>query len=276
MQGHQIAAGLILDGFSYQNVCGMKIFLSFLVLVFLFACGNRRDENQYDTNAAEVVDNPGDLKRGDAETNEQAAADSPAKTRHPSGNKAHPTDKELHGEKSAIANSFATKAAEASEGEVALSEMAAQKTKSQKIIAFAKMMMKDHGTANKELKGLANQKGIELPEECLSCEANYKILHDLNTEEFDQQYAKQMVQDHEKAVALFTTASQNERDPDLKKWASEKLPVLKHHLAMAKELAQEQGVSAKKQDVTPSPKKEKAPHKKNAAGKKRDRKTVRS
>jgi putative membrane protein len=258
----------------------MKVFLSFLALVFLFGCTYHRDENQYDTNAAEIVDNPGDLKRGDAQTNEQAAANSPTKTRHPAGNKSHPSDNELHGDaKDKVSNSFATKAAEASEGEVALSEMAAQKTRSQKIIDFAKMMMKEHTAANNELKALASRKGLELPAECLSCEANYKTLHDLSTDAFDQQYARQMVTDHEKAVALFTTASQNERDPDLKKWATEKLPVLKHHLAMAKELAQEQGVSAKKSDVThkknTTPKKEKAP-KKATSGKKHDRKTVRS
>jgi putative membrane protein len=228
----------------------MRVFLSFLVLIFLFACGRHRDENQYDTNAAEVVDNPGDLKRGDAETNEQAAANSPTKTRHAS-DIVHPSDKQLEREKTKLPDSFAAKAADASEGEVALGEMAAQKTHRQEIIAFAKMMMKDHKAANEELRSLANEKGIELPAQCLPCEATYKILHDLPTADFEREYAKQMVTDHEKAVELFTKASQEEKDPDLKKWAAGKLPVLKHHLAMAKELAKEEHVSTKKPNAAP-------------------------
>lgn len=245
--------------------------MSFLALIFLFACGgNHRDEYQYDTNAAEAVDNPADLKRGDAETNEQAAADSPTKPGHPS-HIAHPSDSQLKGERSKVPNTFATKAANASDGEVALSEMAAQKTHSQKFVSFAKMMMKDHKAAGNELRTLAKEKGIEVPDECLSCEANYKTLHDLPTADFERAYAKQMVTDHQKAVDLFTKASKEERDPDLKKWAAEKLPVLKHHLAMAKELAKEEHVSAQKRDATP-----RKGEKKIKTGKKRDRKTVRS
>jgi putative membrane protein len=246
----------------------MKLLLPFLALIFLFSCGRNRDENQYDTNPAEVADNPADLKRGDAETNEQAAKAAPNRTGFASKT-IHPTDKQLKGEKTKISNSFASKAADASEGEVALGEMAAQKTHSQKIIDFAKMMMKDHKAANDELRTLGKEKGIELPSECLSCEANYKELHDLPTADFERKYAEQMVVDHQKAVDLFTKASQEEKDPDLKKWAAEKLPVLKHHLAMAKELAKEEGVSARKQKPNAAPKK-------SSAGKKRDRKTVRS
>lgn len=237
----------------------MKLLLPFLALIFLLGCTRHRDENQYDTNPAEVADDPGDLKRGDAQTNEQAAANSPNKTRHPS-EIIHPTDKQLRGEKAKVPNSFAAKAAEASEGEVALGEMAAQKTHRQKIIDFAKMMMKDHQAANDELKRLANEKGIELPAQCLSCEATYKDLHDLPTADFERKYAEQMVADHQKAVDLFTKASKEEKDPDLKKWAAEKLPVLKHHLAMAKELAKDEGVSAKKHKPTSKPTKRKTVH----------------
>jgi putative membrane protein len=234
----------------------IKLFLPFLALIFLFACGGHRDENQYDTNAAEMAENPGDVKRHSAETNEAAAKRSPAENIDPL--KAHPGEKEIKGEKKEIKSSFALKASEANQGEVSLGEMAIAKTKNKNIGAFATMMIKDHRTANGELMELAKEKGIDLPTACLPCEADYKNLHDMNTEEFEQQYAKKMVDDHEKAVKLFTEASQNETDPDLKKWASEKVPTLKHHLAMAKQLAKEENVSAKKKE------------------KKRDRKTARS
>ncbi|MEI9918473.1 MAG: DUF4142 domain-containing protein [Bacteroidota bacterium] len=188
----------------------MKLSLSFLALTFLFACGGHRAENQFDTNSAEIVDKS---QKADPKESEHHAAANPG-----------------------VMNSFATKAAEAGQGEVKLGEMAMEKTNSKKTEAFAKMMVKDHRTAGEELKELAEQKGIKLPSECVSCEATYRSLHNLSTEEFEREYAKKMVADHEQAVELFTNASQHEEDPDLKKWAAEKLPTLKHHLAMAKQL----------------------------------------
>ena len=46
-----------------------------------------------------------------------------------------------------------------------------------------------------------------------------------------------MVDDHEKDVEEFRKASQDLKDPDLRAWANKTLPVLEHHLAMAKDIA---------------------------------------
>ena len=55
--------------------------------------------------------------------------------------------------------------------------------------------------------------------------------------EFDGAYAEAMVRDHKETVALFERAAAEAKDADLKKWAESKLPVLRHHLTMAQDLA---------------------------------------
>jgi putative membrane protein len=52
-----------------------------------------------------------------------------------------------------------------------------------------------------------------------------------------------MVEDHEKAVTLFSQQAQQGKESDLKAFAAETLPILQEHLNMAKQLAQKQEVS---------------------------------
>jgi putative membrane protein len=43
-----------------------------------------------------------------------------------------------------------------------------------------------------------------------------------------------MVKDHEKDVKEFEKAAKDAKDPDVKTWATNTLPTLKHHLDMAR------------------------------------------
>jgi putative membrane protein len=61
-------------------------------------------------------------------------------------------------------------------------------------------------------------------------------LKGLKGADFDAEYIRIMVADHEKAVALFQAQSQNGSDPDLKAWATQTLPKLQAHLQAAKGL----------------------------------------
>jgi len=45
-----------------------------------------------------------------------------------------------------------------------------------------------------------------------------------------------MVKDHKDVVEMFKKAQENSKDPELKAWASEKLPTLEHHLSMAERM----------------------------------------
>jgi putative membrane protein len=130
---------------------------------------------------------------------------------------------------------FLTKAAEGGIAEVNLGQLAASKATSDDVKTFGNQMVSDHGKANDELKNLAQQKNVVLPtgpgKE--GEDANGK-LSGKSGKDFDKAYMDDMVKDHEKDIKEFEKASKNAKDPDVKTWATNTLPTLKHHLDMAK------------------------------------------
>jgi putative membrane protein len=133
---------------------------------------------------------------------------------------------------------FAMNASEAGLTEVALGKLAEQKAASKNVKDFGQMMVADHGKANEELKALAKRKGIILPTECTKCQEKISELDQLKGKDFDKKYIEMMVTGHKEVIAKFTTESSQGEDSDLKKWASDKLPTIKHHLTAAEGLKQ--------------------------------------
>jgi predicted outer membrane protein len=60
---------------------------------------------------------------------------------------------------------FAEKAAEGGFMEVQLGELAQQQAKDEQVVQFGQRMVQDHGQANEKLMAIAEQKGIQLPQE---------------------------------------------------------------------------------------------------------------
>lgn len=132
---------------------------------------------------------------------------------------------------------FASKAGMTGLAEVQMGNLALANASNEAVKQFAQRMVTDHGKGNEELQVLATAKGLALPTE-LAAEhkAGLDHLTSLSGAEFDKAYMDHLVQDHEKAVADFTTASQTALDGELKGWASKTLPTLQEHLAMAKDI----------------------------------------
>jgi putative membrane protein len=49
--------------------------------------------------------------------------------------------------------------------EVQFGELAQEQAKDEQVVQFGQCMVQDHGQANEKLKAIAEQKGIELPQE---------------------------------------------------------------------------------------------------------------
>jgi putative membrane protein len=92
---------------------------------------------------------------------------------------------------------------------------------------------------------VAIAKHVTLPSALTSEQKDTKDkLAKLNGSAFDRAYADAMVTDHQKAVALFTSASQS-ADADVKAFAGTTLPVLKQHLQHAEDLQKSVGGAAR-------------------------------
>ena len=118
--------------------------------------------------------------------------------------------------------------------EVELGHRAIQTGQSDTVKQFGQRMVDDHSKANAELMTVATGKGITLPTEIdAKHRAAIAKMARLSGADFDRAYAKDMLSDHNKDVALFKKQAESGTDPDLKAFAAKTLPTLQEHQQMA-------------------------------------------
>jgi putative membrane protein len=66
------------------------------------------------------------------------------------------------------------------------------------------------------------------------CQKTYDELAAKTGTEFDEAFAERIVKEHKDDIDHFKKEADKGNDPDLKAWASEKVPTLEHHLDVAK------------------------------------------
>jgi putative membrane protein len=132
---------------------------------------------------------------------------------------------------------FVMQAGQLSMMEVELGRLAVQRGSSAGVKQYGQEMVEDHTRANQELMQLAMQKKVELPTE-MSTQNTALIdrLSKLSGTSFDTAYKQAMIDSHNQAIALFQAQSQQGQDPQLKAWATQKLPKLQAHLEMVNQM----------------------------------------
>jgi putative membrane protein len=121
--------------------------------------------------------------------------------------------------------------------EVELGKVAAKAAKRAEVKAFAEMMVTDHAKVKEELKKAAESAGLPVPE--MMGDERQKTLDRFakyTGKDFDRDYATEMIAQHEKDVALFTTATKAAKHPAVKDFAKKTLPTIQAHLEAAKKL----------------------------------------
>jgi putative membrane protein len=127
---------------------------------------------------------------------------------------------------------FAQNVAKASMGEVEISRVAAERSSNPRVREFAEQMIKDHSQLNDELATLAANRGITLPAKDNVADKWMKQ----NAKDFDRDYLKRMVADHEDAVKLFQKQATEGENAELVAFARKHLEAIQHHLEQAKDL----------------------------------------
>ncbi|MGI0485074.1 DUF4142 domain-containing protein [Pantanalinema rosaneae CENA516] len=148
------------------------------------------------------------------------------------------TDAQTRNTLSALDQQFANQAAEAGLAEVELGQLAVQRAGSSEVREYAQEMVQEHTQANDELKQLATQKGITLPQTLNQQHQTAKTnLSNLSGAAFDRAYMDLMRQDHAKVVSLFQQQASQGQDPELRNWAAKTLPTLQEHAQEAQSIA---------------------------------------
>lgn len=188
----------------------------FLALPFVFACNNGSNDSVQKADSANESksDTSTSMNTTDTTTNRMST-------------ETMSVDKST--------SEFMTKVADVGMTEVKLGQMAQDKGMSQRVKDFGAMMVKDHTAAGDELKSMARQKNVTLPETMSN--DHQKKADDLNKKtgkDFDKAYIRAMVDGHQSAVNDFEKASKDTKDADVKAWVDKTLPTLKMHLDSAK------------------------------------------
>lgn len=132
---------------------------------------------------------------------------------------------------------FVNDAAEGGMLEVALGKIAATRAITPSVKNFASMMQVDHGQADAKLQMMAKREGIE-PPQALDPD-HQKMVDDLAKLqgcEFETQYVKMMLKDHEADVAKFEQEEKAASDPAVREFAASTLPTLREHLSLIRSI----------------------------------------
>ena len=132
---------------------------------------------------------------------------------------------------------FLERAAEGSNAEIATGSTATRQAFRPEVKAFGAMMVRDHGTMNRQLAAIARRYHIELPTSLGDHQASYDRIVDLRYDRFDEEYMQVMIEDHDLALELFRGEAAGGADPALRAFAAAHVPVIEAHLDHAKALA---------------------------------------
>ena len=133
---------------------------------------------------------------------------------------------------------FMVKAANGGMMEIELGKSAQQKARSKEVKDFAEMMVRDHTTAGNELKALARQKNVTLPDTVSGKHRDHIIdINKKSANDFDRAYMDQMVDGHQDMLDMYKDVAENCKDPEVKAWAAKILPTVQTHLDTAKAIA---------------------------------------
>ncbi len=138
------------------------------------------------------------------------------------------------------ATMFLMKAAEIQLTEISLGKMAQQKGTTPHVKELGKMMEEGHTKTLSEVTALAQSKSVSIPTSITEDSQDaYDKLEGKTGNDFGKDYSAMMVDHHEDAIDLFEKASNDSEDPEIKAWATEKLPGLRTHLERAKACKEE-------------------------------------
>ncbi|WP_027778507.1 DUF4142 domain-containing protein [Paraburkholderia caledonica] len=153
------------------------------------------------------------------------ASDAPASDAPVGGTKLSPADQQ-----------FIQDASQSDATEIAASKIALKNSSDPRVKKFAQQMITDHTKLSRSMGALAAKKGFATTPSADS--ALVGKLQTLKGQKFDEAYVEQIgLEAHQRAVDLFQQESQSGTDSQLKAAAARALPIIKHHLEMAQQLA---------------------------------------
>lgn len=145
---------------------------------------------------------------------------------------------------------FVKKALGGSMAEVEMGKLALEKSNNDQVKQFAQKMVDDHGKMIDQMKPVAEQLGVKVPDQPPSGEVKkMDKMKTLSGDAFDKAYAKDMVADHKKDDKEFKQEAQMTKNSQLKDLVMQADQTIAGHLQMAQQLEQQVGGATQKAKI---------------------------
>jgi putative membrane protein len=147
------------------------------------------------------------------------------------------------GQPSPVDRMFVSKAMQGSLAEVQLGQLTLQKSTNPQVKEFAQRMIDDHTKLNDQMKPVAQQVGVTVPDQISKGDRKtIAKLQALSGPAYDQAYIKDMVKDHKQDLNEFQMEASSGQDQTVKDAANQGSKVIAQHLQMAQQMAKDQNV----------------------------------
>jgi putative membrane protein len=139
---------------------------------------------------------------------------------------------------------FVSKALQGGDAEIELSQLAQKKSQSEDVRQLAQKMVQDHSQINEKwFKPLAKQLGVSEPNGLAKKDKKFIArLQGLSGDDFDTEYIKAMVKDHEDDLRDFQSEAQMALNPNVKVVAQRGQTVISEHLLLIGQVAKNHSV----------------------------------
>jgi putative membrane protein len=132
---------------------------------------------------------------------------------------------------------FLKQAIQGNLAEVELGKLAQEKSMNDGVRSFGDMLVKDHSASNEKATDVASALGVTAPTEpSKKQKMMYDRLSKLSGSAFDRQFARMVVDDHQKDIKEFEKEAKSSNE-QIAGFAKDTLPTLQKHLDTAKSLA---------------------------------------
>jgi putative membrane protein len=134
---------------------------------------------------------------------------------------------------------FISDAIRGDNSEIAMGQLAASRSASDPVKAFGQTLIDDHTKARIDASAVATKMSVSPPSEMsLDAQREMTRLQQLSGHDFDKEFNRVMVEDHEKDISEFTKEAGTSRGP-VQQLATQTLPTLEKHLEIARSLRAE-------------------------------------
>jgi putative membrane protein len=134
---------------------------------------------------------------------------------------------------------FISDAIKGDNSEIAMGQLAVTKGGSEPVKTFGQTLIDDHSKAKTDASAVATKMGISPPSEMPpDAQSEMTKLQQLSGRDFDKEFARVMVEDHQKDIAEFKKEAGGGKGP-VQQLAAQTLPTLEKHLRIAQSIKAE-------------------------------------